>query len=460
VDRSFLSRVAFPLFVWGLAFHSLALSMLLGLGGLPIGAVRALAAWKEAALATLVFVVVLRALTGRGPRVTLVWSDLWVGGLIAVAIAYFLGENALLQAGLPRAAQMLGIRDAVYFMLIYFVGRSTPDLAESDSAMRIIFALVLVTSVMGILERFLIPPEILVAIGVATYFQDFLGVASMTLGNDYGLPANYWTMIGGNQFRRSGSVYLSAQGFAVPFLLFFPLATAWVFSRPRRSLFQVGGYIVISVALLLTLTRMTIFIALLQTVLFVVMLRRPEWAVAGLALCGMMFTAALVLIPGFPSFVWSTLSWQEGSSVSHTTDWLNGVSAFAHNPWGMGLGTADQSALRSGLPHITGDNLYLKYAVEMGVLGISLLVLALGSIMGRSMVLYRNARNDSQRRMGAAMWLATIGVLLNGMTAVVFNSPPLGWLYFWLAGAVITSSQRVTAEQPVARPLQLEPIRI
>ena len=457
--RSFLSSAVFPLFAWGLAFHSLTMAILLGVVGLPIDVVRALAAWKEAALAALVFVVVLRALTGRGPRVAMVWPDLWIGGLLAVAVAYLVGENVLLQAGLPRAAELLGIRDAVYFMLIYFVGRSMPDLAESDGAMKAIFALVLVTSVIGILERFFVPPETLVAIGVASYFQDFLGIAPMTIGNDYGLPSNYWTMIGGVQFRRSGSVYLSAQGFAVPFLLFFPLVTAWVFSRPKRSPLQIAGYVVICAALLLTLTRMTIFIAVVQTVLFVTLLRRPEWAVAGLALGAMIFTAAFVLIPGFPSFVWNTLSWQEPSSVSHTSDWLNGVSAFAHAPWGVGLGTTDQSAVRSGLPHITGDNLYLKYAVEMGVLGISLLVFALGSIMGRSMMLFRNARTESQRRMGAAMWLATIGLLINGITAVVFNSPPLGWLFFWLAGAVVTSSQRATAAEHAVRPLQLEPAR-
>jgi hypothetical protein len=388
------------------------------------------------------------------------WADLWIGGLAAIALAYLVGENVLLQTGLPRAAELLGFRDAVYFMLIYFVGRATPELAEEDAAMKAIFALVLVTSVIALVEPFLIPPEMLVAIGVASYFNDFLGISAMTIGNDYGLPANYWTMIGGIQFRRSGSVYLSGQGFAVPFLLFFPLVTAWVFSRARRAPWQIAGYALICVAILMTVTRMTIFIALVQVVLFVALVRRPEWAVAGLAIAAMIFSAAFVLIPGFPTLVWQTLSWQEGSSISHANDWLNGLVAFGQHPWGSGLGTTDQSAVRSGLPHITGDNLYLKYAVEMGVLGIGLFILAIASILSHSMTLYRNATSDSQRRMGVAMWLATIGLLINGITAVVFNSPILGWLFFWLAGAVVTSSQRAKDRQRVVAPLVLAPAEV
>ena len=458
VRGSFLSRIAFPLLAWGLAFHSLIMAILFGFLGLPANVVRVIAAWKEAALIGLCLIAVLRALSGRGPRVRIAWADLWIGGLAAIGVAYLIGENALLRTGLPKSAELLGFRDAIYFLLIYFVGRSTPELVEDDRTMRVIFALVVLTSIIGILEPLFVPPEALVAIGVASYFNDFLGITTAAIGNDYGLPSNYWTMIGGTAFRRSGSIYLTGQGFAVPFLLFFPLVTAWVFARPKRSLVQISGYALVCMALLMTVTRMTIFIAVVQIVLFVAMQRRPEWAVAALAVSGMIFIAAFVLIPGFPTFVWDTLSWQSSSSLTHANDWANGLAAFAQNPWGIGLGTTDQASVRSGLPHITGDNLYLKYAVEMGVLGVGLLVLSIGSILGHAMALYQNATSDSQRRMGAAMWLATIGLILNGMTAVIFNSPIVAYLFFWLAGAMVTSSQRAAADRYAARALLLEPV--
>jgi O-antigen ligase len=227
----------------------------------------------------------------------------------------------------------------------------------------------------------------------------------------------------------------------VPFLLFFPLATAWVFLRPSRSRAQIAAYVIISVSLILTLTRMTILIALIQLVLFVSARKRPEWAVAGLLIASAVLVSAFALVPGFPTFVWETLSWQEGSSVSHVSDWANGIATFFQNPWGSGLGTTDQTAVRAGLKHITGDNLYLKYGVEMGALGLGLLVLVLISVGRAALRLYRNGVTHAQQRMGITLWLAAIGIAINGITAVVFNSITLGWLFFWLAGAAVTVAQ-------------------
>lgn len=457
MQRSALSRIAFPLLAWGLAFHSLVIAILFGPLRLSEGLVRVLAGWKEVALVLLVVTVLLRSIVSRGPAVSLVWTDFWIGGLFVVATVYLVAGTLLLGSHVPMNIQLLGLRQAVFFMLLYFVGRATPDLVD-ESTMRKIFFLVLVTSVLGILERFLVPPIGLVALGVSAYFNDFLGATAMTVGNDWGLPTNYWAVLGGHQIRRAGSVYLSGQGFAVPFILFFPIVTAWVFWRPKRSLLQVAGYVLICSALLLTITRMTIIVTMLQALLLILLRKRPEWAVAGVALTTMLFLAAMVLVPGFPNYVLHTLSGQEASTAGHLTDWSNGALAFFQQPWGFGLGTADAIASRAGLSHITGDNLYLTYAVQMGLVGIALLVLALGSITGHALNLFHRAENETQERMGAAIWLATIGLMINGMTAVVFSSITFAWLFFWLAGAVVTMSQKVTPATSTVRALELTPV--
>jgi O-antigen ligase len=175
-----------------------------------------------------------------------------------------------------------------------------------------------------------------------------------------------------------------------------------------------------------------------------------------------MIIAVFILVPGVPSFFWDTLSFQESSTAAHANDWVNGISAFAQNPWGYGLGTADLTALRSGLEHITGDNLYLKYAVEMGIAGITLFVAILCSIGTSAMRLYRHGVTLAEQRMGITLWLATVGIAINGITAVVFNSIALGWIFFWLAGAVVTVSElRSASAITVARepiPVGLNPV--
>lgn len=445
-DTTFLSRIVFPLFAWGLVLHSLVMAVLFGLLHVSQGTVRTLAAWKEIGLALLAILIWLRSLTGRGPRSPIAWPDLWITGLLVTATLFLLTENLWLRFNLPRAAEFMGFRDSVYFMLLYFVGRGMPELATDEKTVQRVFLIVLFTCVVGILERFLVSPGMLAAIGVAAYFQEFLGVAAFTAGTAYGLPQNYWSGIGGHLVRRAGSVYLSGQGFAVPFLLFFPVATAWTFLRANLRARHVLAFLVVVLGLVLTITRATMVVAFIQVILFVALIRRPEWAVAGLVLATVFFLTAMLIVPGFPTFVWYTLSLQESSSISHANDWMNGLAAFVQHPWGTGLGTTDQTALRAGLKHITGDNQYFKYGVEMGVLGLLFFVMTLATIGNSAMRLFKYGESLAERRLGVVIWLATIGIAINGVSAVAFNSITLGWLFFWLAGAAVTvSEERATA---------------
>jgi O-antigen ligase len=433
---------AFTLLAWGLAFHSLTMAVLFGGLGMPAGAIRVLAGWKELFVALLFAVVVARALAGRGPGNSFAWPDLAVGGLVAVAICYAIGQRVLLLAWLPGGAELLGLRDAVYFMLLYFVGRATPELARDDRVLRRLVYLILFASAVAVVERIFITPEMLALLGIASYFQEFLGVAPMTAGNEFGLPQSYWAVLGGIPFRRAGSIFLSGQGFAVPFILFFPVVTVWTFVRERIRWWHISAFALACIGLLLTVTRMTTMTALVQLLIFVILLRRPEWTVVGVAVATALFVVALFAIPRFPTFVWETLSWQEGSSRTHLSGWTQGVFAFVERPWGWGLGTADHTALRLGLQPLTGDNLYLKYGVELGIAGLVCLVGILVSIAASGLRLYRLAASAAERRTGMVVLLVMAGIAINGITGVVFNSVPMAWLSFWLAGAAVTAAQQ------------------
>ncbi|MFI5239373.1 MAG: O-antigen ligase family protein, partial [Gemmatimonadales bacterium] len=139
-----------------------------------------------------------------------------------------------------------------------------------------------------------------------------------------------------------------------------------------------------------------------------------------------------------------------GSSTSHLKDWTKGITAFFEQPWGYGLGTADQTAQRVGLAPITADNMYLKYAVEMGILGLLTIVGALAAFTAASVRLIRNGATNAQRALGVTVALATLGIAADGMTAVVFNNPIVAYLFFWFAGSCVTLAQRTAPEHTTA----------
>lgn len=458
--QTFFTRFALPVFSWGLPFHSLIVAALFGALGLSAGMVRGLAAWKEIAVLGMIALIILRAATGRGPRTAVSWVDMAVGSLLLIAFAFLIGGKALLRIELPSGAELYGIRDIAFFLLLYFIGRASPEIVDDPQTLRRLYIIAVLASAIAIVEWFLVTPEMLVLLGVASYFQDFLNVAAFTAGNEYGLPMNYWTRIGSIEVQRAGSIFLSSQGFAVPFIILLPIATAWVFGAARRiTLSMKIEYAIVWTGLLLSITRMTILVCAIQLVLVILMLRKPEWAVAGLIVGIVAIVVSMVLVPGLPGFIWDTVTWQTGSSASHVKDWSKGFTALFEHPFGSGLGTTDQSAVRFGLEPLTADNGYFKYAVELGVEGLIALLAIFAGIIGTSFKVARYASTTSRRLMGTVVLFTTMGIMLNATTGVVFNALVLSYFYFWFAGAVVTIAQREFGAAPVweERPLELSP---
>src|SRR5512141_77303 len=458
-QKTIFNRIALPIFSWGLPFHSLLVAVLFGGLGWSAALVRGLAAWKEIGVIGLVVLIIIRSATGHGPRVVISWVDLAVSSLLMISVAFFIAGRVLLRIELPPGAELYGLRDIAFFLLLYFIGRASPEIVDDPNTLRRLYIILVLTCAIAVVERILVTPDMLVLLGVASYFQDFLNVAAFTVGNEYGLPMNYWTRIGNVEMQRAGSVYLSSQGFAVPFLILLPVATAYVFGQKRITFSMKIEYALIWLGLLLSITRMTILVCAIQLVLVILMLRKPEWAVAGLIIGCVAVVVSMFVIPGIPGFVWDTFTWQTGSSASHVKDWSKGLAAFFDHPWGAGLGTTDQSAVRFGLEPLTADNGYLKYAVELGIQGLVALLAIFVGVLAASYKVARYASTHARRLMGTVVLFTTIGIMLNATTGVVFNALGLSYLYFWFVGGIVTVAQEEFARAPAREetPLELSP---
>jgi hypothetical protein len=443
-ERKSLVARALPFLTWGLTFHILAMAVLFGLFRVSENTVRGIAAWKEMFAVVAVLITIVRMARGTGPRSGVVTADVIAAAWIALAAVLLITENTLWRNDVPPLAAFLGFRDAAFFVLFYFVGRGTPDIADDDRALRRCFSVLLLVSIVALLEQVFVTPRMLVGLGVASYINDFLGTPGGTAGNAFGLPDNYWTMMGGHLVRRSGSVFLSGQGLATPFIVLLPGATAWVFARagsPSR-LMRIG-YALIWCGLIVSFTRGAIAVCGLQTLIIFLYLRRAAGAAIAAAGATLALVVAMIIFPSVATFLLQTLTWQSGSSTSHLKDWSSGITAFFQQPWGWGLGTTDQTAQRAGLTPITYDNLFLKYAVEMGVIGVSILIASLIALGASGVRLLRRGLTDTQRGIGMMVALAALGIALDGMTGALFNNPIVAYLFFWYAGTAVTLVQRV-----------------
>ena len=127
------------------------------------------------------------------------------------------GRESIFAAGIPPKVELFGFRSSVFFMVLYYVGRGVPEIAERSTYIKHLFRIALVVAAIGVLERIFVTPEMLVALGAASYMTDFLGLTVSTAGNEWGLPSNYFSMLGRVPVRRAGSVFLGGQHSRSPF---------------------------------------------------------------------------------------------------------------------------------------------------------------------------------------------------------------------------------------------------
>lgn len=431
-----IASLGLALFTWLLPFHSLTISILHGPLQVPEEVARLVAAWKEALVVALLGWLVVRHAIVRDPDEPrrLNPYDAPVAVLFALALIAFVIGSAIEANGLTVAEHALALRDSVFFVMIFVIGRRTHALAADPAVLRRLLLVGVVTSLLGVIEVLVLPLEALVFLGVPQYFNEFLNVDAFTAGTPLGLPHSYWTGFGANSFRRAGSVYLSPQSFAIASLLMVPASTVALLSGRRRgwALFAAAA---VWLGLIVSVTRMTLVVCMIQVLVLLFLYRRWWMLLLAAWLMTIAVTLALVLLPGIAEFVWATITWETLSSGSHLKDWTLAIEAMAERPWGWGIGTSDQSAVRLGLPPITNDNLFFKYGVELGLAGLFAFVAMFVALARVGVKLYADgARTPAERELGAVVVAATIGIALNGITAVLTHVTTLTYLFFWLAG--------------------------
>lgn len=429
-------------FIWLLPFHIVVMAALFVLAGVPAPIVRALASWKEILVLALVIVVAAGSLAGRVPRIAPRAPDLAFAGLGLVALSYLIGAQTWFAADLPLGAQVLGWRDAVFFTLLYFVGRATPAVARDPRALRALLAVGVVTSVIAIIERIVVTPDVLVLLGVSQYVQDYLGLTITTIHNPFGLPDNYWTGIGDRLVQRAGSTYLSSQGFAIPFLVILPAATLVAIRAARRRTAAWAAVGVLWAGLLLTITRMTTVTCAIQSLVLLTLFRRWSVAVSGALLVTAALAAAFVTVPGLATFAQETVTFESASSVSHLDDWTEGVTHLGEHPLGVGLGAGGLTAARFGLTPVATDSQYFKYSTEMGILGLAFYLATLATLIVGARRVYASSSSSVVRDYAALTTVTTLGIALNGLTTVPLSHPVLVYPFFWIAGAVVSAADQ------------------
>jgi O-Antigen ligase len=179
-----------------------------------------------------------------------------------------------------------------------------------------------------------------------------------------------------------------------------------------------------------------------------VLLRVGTPVVLAIALAGLVFASS-----GAAALVKATATGSDPSAGNRPVSVRAGLTVVAQHPLGLGLGTAGPKAARfdeqEGQPRILTETWYILYAIQVGVVGLGLLLVTAATILWR---LWR----DRMRPLSRAALGIGFGLGVGAVFIPVIEDPsvftPL-WAFCGMALALGAAAATVAASQPASPPL-------
>lgn len=144
-------------------------------------------------------------------------------------------------------------------------------------------------------------------------------------------------------------------------------------------------------------------------------------------------------------FVLDTISFQNSSSITHIVDWLNAVNSIMANPMGIGLAMSGNAGGVDKDLMVGGENQYLIYGVQMGVLGMLLYIGMLYYGIRNSWRAFRLSKNRQEAVIPFVAASVKFGMLLPLFTAnaeAYIYVSLVSWWFIGYAESLYQKSQK------------------
>ncbi len=433
-------------FIVLLPFH-LLLMVLFFNGGLDHGLLRVFSVWKELAALIVLSVLATRHLVGgKMPRIR----------PVDVVVLVFLAWNLLyLVAPIgspfrpPMAMRVQGLRDNVFFVFLYFIGRLAPmSVRDVRLVLSSALGVGLLGAVVGMAERFLVPIDFFFdPLNLDGFMREYLNLYYYT-----GLPFNFWTSVG--NVRRAVSFHLGSHHFAASFLLVMPLVLG--LRRPLRTFprsLRLPLLCLAAVGLALPLTRSVVLACFLQILLLGVLDKRPHWVLSAGAAVALILGSSLVFLD-LGGYFSSVTRVEPGSSVySHAASWSDTSEIVRNYPMGVGFGVEDTAAERSqgaNRAPRTPEGEYAFTMITVGLPGLLLFVALQLSVAVTLLNRYRRATDPAMRNLAMVTLVMVAGYVVTGSFTQVRHVPALMYPLWWLVGTVVAGKLTDEGHRPGA----------
>jgi len=271
------------------------------------------------------------------------------------------------------------------------------------------------------------------------------------------VPAHWTDLKEGYVRTRVFSIFTTPNMLAGYLTLLIPIAVGLFMadkSKPRK-VYYAGAVAIMSLCLLFTMARQGWIVFGISLIVYVWFKNKKLLLPALLGVVAL-FVFCIFFLPSVSSRILYLLSPDYIASSmkgGRILRWTEALNLFGQNFWtGMGLGQYGGSvALSHKLNNSPSlDNYYLKTAVEMGIFGISALLMLIYSLIAWCARGVAKIQDHAQKDWAIGILAGLVGVIIFNVTENMLEIPLIS-SYFWMSAGIVMF---LAYGQPVTRDLQ------
>ncbi|MEX2593002.1 MAG: O-antigen ligase family protein [Anditalea sp.] len=357
-------------------------------------------------------------------------------GLATIYLFLPLGEASFIN-------KLLYLKNTLLMGVLYFLGRNT---FFNKGQIALLFTCIMIIAVAAfVLNVF----ETVVGI----HFQNFTGYAlfnyvinGMEPTGNYGLA---WTFETQTSAMRLASFFSNPLELASSCLLGFSTGLIWYLTTKRQE----GGFYVfvmmVSVGSLFFSSSRAAFAAFFIMVFFIALVFKLYRLLAIGALVFALFVLYVLFLASddFYYFVYDTITFQNASSVGHVLEWLMALESMILNPEGIGLAMSGNVGSVEDELRVGGENQFLIYGVQLGVVGMFLYIAVLLLGISKSLKVFRKSPDVYKARIAFVAAVTKFGLLLPLFTANAELYLYVSLLTWWMLGYSMTEYNQIKASE-------------
>lgn len=343
-----------------------------------------------------------------------------------------IGEQGLIN-------RLFAFKSSSFFILVYFTGRLfNPEKLFINKYFFYVLVLAIGAALVVLFEVYT-KQHLQNRTGYADYNYYFFNFEQ---SGNYGLS---WTFETASGFKRFASFFANPLEHAAATLI--SLAVLAAIYTSDKYQFRIDNFGIIA----LTATFISIFFAVSRSsfISYFILIYAYGWITKKKYIPKIAHTAFVIVTlylfylitknfdrnSSFLELILSTINFSDSSSVGHVLEWVQGITAIAENPLGLGLGSSGRVAGSLG-ENIGGENQFIIIGVQLGWFAITIYIAIYITIIQQAKYWYYRLEGK-EKKVCLTILLIKISFIIPLLTSEIETSSYISYMIWFLTGIFV-----------------------